>query len=518
MTHMKISKLTRLAIPVRAIAALVLLASPVSPLRAATRAAHETGDSAQKTTAQKAPVQVVRVNATDQPYDFIRPWSKKAPYTHRALGAVLPGGRVLVTAELVANSNYVELERAESGEKTAAIVAVVDYECNLALLKPVDDKFLNGIKPLELKNAQVGDHLSIWQLEDTGALLGTSGLVTSVDVERYPLDDTSLLVYQLTSSLQYRDSSFTVPVIRDNKLAGVLMRYDTRTQNVDVIPAPVIERFLSAAAKKEYRGFPRAGILFASTRDPQLRRYAGLKDDVTGGVYVTQVLVHGPGDNAGLQMGDVLLAIDGQPIDQDGNYLDPQYGKISLINLVSTKYSDGDVAKFKISRNGEQKDVSVTLANRPAENYVIEPYTIGRAPKYYVLGGLVFEELSRQYLKEWGAEWYKKAPLRFVYMDQFQSELFPGNQKKVVILSQVLPSPANLGYEDLGSLVVTKINDIPLNSLDDVERAVKSPVNGFHKIEFEESPRVVYLDAKQIEDEAPAFMKNYGLPALKRLQ
>ena len=43
------------------------------------------------------------------------------------------------------------------------------------------------------------------------------------------------------------------------------------------------------------------------------------------------------------------------------------------------------------------------------------PYTIGKPPKYMVLGGLVLQELTGQYLKEWGAEWYKKAPQRFLF-------------------------------------------------------------------------------------------------------
>src|SRR6201989_1153532 len=85
-------------------------------------------------------VALVRVNVTGQPFDFVRPWQKKAPFSKRALGAVLPGGRVLVTADLVANQNYVELERAESGDKSAANVIVVDYESNLALLEASDKK------------------------------------------------------------------------------------------------------------------------------------------------------------------------------------------------------------------------------------------------------------------------------------------------------------------------------------------------------------------------------------------
>jgi hypothetical protein len=89
------------------------------------------------------------------------PWQKKAPFSKRALGAVLSKGRVLVTADLVANQNYVELERAESGEKTAATVEVIDYEANLALLLPAEKTFLDGITPLEIApDTVVGDRLA----------------------------------------------------------------------------------------------------------------------------------------------------------------------------------------------------------------------------------------------------------------------------------------------------------------------------------------------------------------------
>ncbi len=371
---------------------------------------------------------------------------------------------------------------------------------------------------LELTDAKVGDAVTVWQLENTGALLTTTALVTTVEVSRYPMADAAMLIYRLTSSLQYRDSSFTVPVVKDGKLTGFLMRYDARTQNVDVIPTPVIQHFLNAAAKKDYKGFPEAGMYYASTRNPELRSYAGLKPAETGGVYVTQVLKHGPGDIAGLQVGDVILAAGNYAIDQDGDYVDPEYGKLSLINLISTKSYDGDVLKLKIARNGETKVLDLKVVNRPSDDYVIEPYIIGHAPKYYVLGGLVLQELSRQFLKEWGSDWYKKAPQRFVYMDQFQSDLFPDGHQKIVFLSQVLPSATTLGYEDLDGLVITKINGITINGLADVETALKSPVDGFHKIEFNENPKLIYLDAKEVEAGAPALKKNYGLHALKSIE
>src|SRR5204862_3458678 len=206
---------------------------------------------------------LVRVNVTGQPYDFVRPWQKKAPFSKRALGAVLSGGRVLVTADLVANQNYVELERAESGDKSAANVIVVDYESNLALLEPSDKKFLEGLTPLQLAlDTVVGDRLAALQLESTGALVLTEGLVTTIQMTRYPADIGQFLTYRANRPLQYRDNSYTVPLVKNNKLAALLLRYDQRTQVVDAIPAPIIAHFLQDAEKEPYEGFPAAGFGF----------------------------------------------------------------------------------------------------------------------------------------------------------------------------------------------------------------------------------------------------------------
>ncbi|MGH8092126.1 MAG: PDZ domain-containing protein, partial [Chthoniobacterales bacterium] len=140
------------------------------------------------------------------------------------------------------------------------------------------------------------------------------------------------------------------------------------------------------------------------------------------------------------------------------------------------------------------------------------------SPSYYVLGGLIFQELTRQYLKEWGANWQKDAPQDFVYLDRFQSELFPYSNERVVILSQVLPANTTIGYEDFSYLVVRKVNGKTVHSLRDLAEAVKTPVDGFDVIETVDDPKQLELDATQVAADAPALQKNYGLPALQRLQ
>jgi hypothetical protein len=152
---------------------------------------------------------------------------------------------------------------------------------------------------------------------------------------------------------------------------------------------------------------------------------------------------------AGLQVGDIVTAVANREIDQNGNYVDPLYGKIEFTNLLSAHAYSGDVVPFRIQRSGKPMDLKVTLEHRDAKDYVSPPYNLDQPPAYYVLGGLIFQELSRQYLKEWGSNWQREAPQRLVYLDHFQSELFPEGNRRVVILSQVLPANSTIGYDDL---------------------------------------------------------------------
>jgi S1-C subfamily serine protease len=482
----------------------------------------QTGIGAAEPTPKEAPApaeqkgSVVRVNSTNQAYDFFRPWSKEAPFSRRGLGVLIDAGNILVTAELVANSDYIELERADAGEKTTATVQVVDYEANLATLRATDPKFLEGMQPLQTTaGIKTGDELAVLQLESNGTPVSTKALVTTVEVGKYALEDSGYLMFRMSCPLQFRENSFTLPIVKENRLAAFLMRFDSRSQTIDAISGPVIEHFLVESRHQPYRGFPRAGLGFSPTRDPQLRRYLKLQD-TDGGVYVNQVDQNGPAAKAGVKEGDVLVAIDHTQVDPDGNYLHPVYGKLSITHLTTTEAYSGQSLMMTVIRNGERQQLCVELFRRPVEDYAIEPYTIGKRPRYYILGGLVFQELTRQYLREWGANWLKEAPQRLVYYDRFQSDLFP-DRRKIVILTQILPTEDTVGYQQLSNLVVTKFNGRKLLNLDDFAEAAKNPMAGYHKIEFEEDPHEIYLDAKQVEEDGAQLQKTYSIPELRHL-
>lgn len=461
---------------------------------------------------------VVRVTSTNQQSDLIRPWAKKAPFTRRGLGAVLGKSRVLVTAELIQNYSHVELEKAESGERMEAKVLCVDYEANLALLEPADVKYLAGMKPLEVvTDAVVGDTLRILQLESNDAVVATPGPVTTVEVARYQIDEASFLLYRLSLSLPVKESSFTAPVLKDNKLAGMLLRYSPQSQTADVIPGPVVAHFLKDYEDGEYRGFPRAGFQFASTRDPQLRQYAGMPAG-NGGVFITDVIEGMPAAQGGLKVGDVLLALGDAQIDQDGNYNEPLYGRITVSHILSTKNQVGDKLAFKILREGKPMTLDITLGKKAAKDFAIVPYAFEAQPNFVITGGIIFQELTRPHLKEWGNEWRRAAPQRLVMYDQMQNTLIKGDRKRIVFLSQVLPTASTVGYNELAFLVVTKVNGVTINELADLPKALEKPVNGFHKIEFEDHPKQIILDANQTAEVDQLVKKTYRLPSLSRLK
>ena len=129
------------------------------------------------------------------------------------------------------------------------------------------------LTPLDLAmDTVVGDRLAAWQLEQTGALVVTEGLVTTVQMMRYPADVGEFLTYRISISMQYRENSYTVPLVKNNKLAGL---------------APALRSALASARRdsradhrafSERRGersttrdFLRVGFGFFPTRDPQLR-------------------------------------------------------------------------------------------------------------------------------------------------------------------------------------------------------------------------------------------------------
>lgn len=459
---------------------------------------------------------VVRVRAAIQPYDQFRPWQKKAPFGLNGTGVVLPGGKVLVTAALVANRTEVGLEKPGSAEKCGAGVEAIDYEANLALLRPERPEFLKGFRGLALGPAlRAGDSAEVWQLERNGELLRNQAEILTVGVGRYPNDEAGFLQYGVRVSLPKRDDSYTLPLIRQGQLVGMVMMYDRDSQEGTAIPGPMIERFLQDAADGAYEGFPTLGVSWTPLRDPNLREE--VQAPQSGGILLTRINPRGTAGRAGLKEGDVLLSVDGMKLDEDGNYRDPLYGPTAIGNLVRVRPTVGSKAKFSITRGGKEMELTGTYDRRARDEVAIPTLSFDTQPNYLVAGGLVFQQLTGAYLQEWGDKWTERAPQRLVELFTFQLEKRPDPERKVVFLSQALPAAINLGYQQYSGLVLEKVNGKEIRNLQELAEVLDGTREGNLIFEFMDDPEKLVLDAAEVRQRQEEIGKAYGISEPRRL-
>ncbi|MDP4626200.1 MAG: serine protease [Akkermansiaceae bacterium] len=489
--------------------------------RIITRIDHIENVSTDTETSSDLTKSVVRINATSQSWNPGQPWEKNPPQSLRSLGAIVAPGQVLTSGEVVADATYLELENPDGSRSVEAKIIAVDYESNLALLSAKNEEegadFFTDTTPLSLAEAPtIGDTLQAFQVEENGTTLLTSGILQSVDVSGSFLPRQAFLTYLVKASMQSAASSFSLPVLKDGKLAGILLSYDSEDQISDVLSVDVLSRFLKNAKDETYSGFPTLGIGVARTNDPSFRDFLKLTDD-QGGLYVSTVRPGGAADLAGLKKGDVVLSAGGFPIDRRGYYEHPHYGSLSWGHLVRGERSAGDEITLAILRDGEPMEITATLTREEPGDSLVPEYQFDRAPNFLVKGGLIFQELTRPTLEAFGKDWTSVAPLNL--LDAYENpEKYEDSRERVIFLSGSIPTPATVGYERLRNLIVKKVNGIEIDSMKTLIEAFDKPgANNLHSIEFLEENFTVYLD-EAISTGVDTALLQRGLTRLSRAE
>jgi S1-C subfamily serine protease len=463
---------------------------------------------------------VVRINATQQSWNPGQPWEKNPPQQRRALAAIVGTQQVLTTAELVADSTYLEFESPDGTLFAQARVIAVDYEANLALLGPANEAEGNALfdrtRPLEISEPPgIGDSLDILQIEDNGLTLLTTGTLRSIDISPNFLPDHAFLTFLVKASMQAATSSYSLPVLTNGKLAGVLTSYDAKDQICDITATDIVSRFVKESADGDYTGFPSLGISVARTEDPSFRQWLKLADD-QGGIYVQKVRKGGAAELAGVLTGDVILAVDGQAINRRGYYEHPHYGNLIWGHLIRGEKAIGDVISLSIIRKGEPLEINATLTREEENARLVPGYSFGKAPNFLIKGGLLFQELSRTLLEAFGENWQSRAPLNF--LDALENpEKYEGKVNRIVFLSASIPTPATIGYERLRNLIVRKVNGQEIKDIKSLIDAFESNPEDLHSIEFDEEQFTVYLD-EAVSTAVDSQLLKSGITRLSRAE
>jgi hypothetical protein len=103
--------------------------------------------------------------------------------------------------------------------------------------------------------------------------------------------------------------------------------------------------------------------------------------------------------------------------------------------------------------------------------------------------------VSVPYLRsEYGKDYDYDAPLRLLTKMMHEQKEEPDDQ--VVVVSQVLSSDINTGYEDIVNVIVTGVNGKPVRNLKSLVKTVEQCKEEYLKIELNESLSIV-LNTKE---------------------
>ena len=458
--------------------------------------------------------QVVEISVTYQRHDPRQPWSKKRPYTRSAMAVVVDGSRLLTTAQMVSDATLVRAQKFGSPPKVAARITHVDNEANLALLSVDDPTFFEGLEPVSLRKELPieGTVNSVrWK---SGQFEVSESRIVRIEVLRSPVGALRYACLRVKSDLG--GGGWAEPVFLEDHLVGLTFTAGDDLSNV--LPAELIEAYLkSAVTQGKYRGFGSLGISWKENRDRALSAYLGLPGDARG-VLVVKV-PWGSSAWGVLQPRDILLSLGGHPIDAEGFYEHPRYGRLHFDHIPLEGRLAGDRLAVKVLREKKELALEMILRRYPAAERLVPGKRSDYPPPYLIAGGLVFREFDLDYLSSWGKDWRRKADTRLLTIWNLEEENQAENRQRIVILAYVLPSPYNVGYHDLRDLPVQEVNGRPVNSLHDLEEGLRDSREGFHQIRFipNESRNEVILDAEGLKAATEEILTIYGIRAAVRI-
>jgi serine protease Do len=135
------------------------------------------------------------------------------------------------------------------------------------------------------------------------------------------------------------------------------------------IAKQIIPQLLKGRVSRGYLG------VTVSELTPDLAQGFGLKEGTKGAV-VQSVVPRAPAAKAGVQPGDVVTAVNGKPVESSAG----------LTRTVSS-VPPGGKAKLTVLRNGQSKDIEVTVAQRPDEESLARGETGPDEPEEQDQGG-----------------------------------------------------------------------------------------------------------------------------------
>ena len=279
-------------------------------------------------------------------------------------------GWILTNKHVAANASRLEV-RVSDGRHFEAEVYGLDTLTDLAILR------IKGATGLTA--AQMGDSagLQVGQMAIAiGSPLGvdypnsvTSGIVSALGRDITVASDTGSAGTNLHGLIQ-TDAAINPgnsggPLVDETgRVIGITTALASSAQGIGfAIPIDIAKPIMQQALAGEPLSRPFMGINYipidrgvAAKYDLPLDHGAWIHREDQSGRSINALLTDGPADKAGIQTGDIVTAIEGQPIDST-----------HLLEDILVRYAPGRIVSVELYRGGKYITVRVTLGTRPTQ-------------------------------------------------------------------------------------------------------------------------------------------------------
>ena len=458
---------------------------------------------------------IVKVDVVSRAADYETPWQGGNFGRGTGTGFLVAPGLFMTNAHVIANAEKVDISLFDDARRIPARVKYVAHDADLALLEIEDTTAFEGVPCL-----QFSEEMPL--LEDTVRAIGypiggnrlsvTRGIVSRIDTIPYAHPrNVAHLALQVDAAINPGNSGG--PVLKDDKVVGVAFQGMLQANSTGyVIPMPVIRHFLKDVEDGHYDGYVELGASFTSMENKAMRRHYGMPDNGLGCLVAD--VVKGSSCDGALQVGDVVVAVNGLPVDATA-MIELEGVRVRLEELAERAFA-GDKVLFTIFRGGEVMQTEAVMASLSSVKVLSRRFD--EQPRYVVFGGLVFQPLNFNVVQE---HQISSANV-MVELDRFTRGGESREKEDIVLLTRTLPDEVNARFKDLGRGVVTKVNGVEVKGLAHLQ-SLLYPADGqprpeYTVIELAGAGRPLVIDNATVDAANTRISQRYNIPASHRLK
>ena len=261
---------------------------------------------------------------------------------------ISPDGEILTNAHVVAGAEEVRVRFSGNTEPTPATVVATDPDNDLALLRVDVGTQIPAATFADPASIRIGDPVVAigFALDLDGDPTVTAGIVSALD-RTLSVSRTDALDGLIQTDAAISSGNSGGPLVNaTGQVIGIntaVAESDAEVAATNVGFAIGVGEVLEVLEDLRAGGQRETGFLGVNLAD---------RNDGGSGALVAEVNAESPAEAAGLQVGDVVVAVDDQPIN----------GSEGLVGVVRD-HSPGDQVSIVVVRNGQEVTLTATLAD-----------------------------------------------------------------------------------------------------------------------------------------------------------